>query len=456
MAIASIDRGTAVSGRLTIEEQFTRKFATSRQLFARAAKVFPAGVTHVGRTAQPIYIDRAQGSRKWDLDGNQYIDYWVGHGSLLLGHSHPAVVEAVQRQMARATHPGASHELEIEWAELICKLVPSAEMLRFTNSGSEATLMALRLSRMFTGKRKLLKFIGHFHGWTDNLVIDSNPPYGEVEPGILSDVADTVVSIPPNDIDALKKALDDDDVACCILEPTGGHFGQVPIRGEFLRTLRELTKQAGVLLIFDEVITGFRVHPGGAQGYYNIKPDLTTMAKVLAGGLPGGAVGGRSDIIDLLAYGKSGKRYRHPGTFNGNPLSAAAGIAALKIVATGEPQRRANEVAVTSRREMNRVIAEHGVNWCVYGEFSRLNLLTDYDGSPASSDDFIPYDGDIKKLETTNPTLAKATRQALLLNGIDMQALRGMTCAAHTDEDIDRTLEAFARMIAMCKAEGLV
>jgi len=440
----------------TIDQQFEERFAVMGPLRERAAKVFPAGVTHVARTAQPIYIDRALGSHKWDVDGNELIDYWVGHGSLLLGHSHPAVVEAVQKQMAKATHPGGCHELEIEWAELVCQLVPCAEMVRFTGSGSEATLMALRLARMFTGKRKLLKFIGHFHGWTDNLVIDANPPYGEVEPGILAAVADSVLSIPPNNVEALKLALEDNDICACMLEPTGGHFGQVPIQGEFLRTLRESTKQAGVLLIFDEVISGFRVAPGGAQGHYGIKPDLTTLAKVLAGGLPGGAVVGRADLIDLLAYGKSGKRYRHPGTFNGNPLSASAGIAALKIVATGEPQRRANEVAATLRHEINRICAEQSVDWCVYGEFSRLCLLTDYDGPRPSTDDFIPYSGDMHKLEATNATLAKATRQALLLNGVDSQPLRGMTCAAHTDEDIARTLEAFEATIGMCKAEGLV
>src|SRR5262249_33930579 len=238
-----------------------------------------------------IYIERAQGAYKWDVDGHQLIDFWSGHGALLLGHSHAEVVAAVQQQMGRSTHPGACHELEIEWGQWVQRLVPSAEKVRFVSSGTEATMMALRLARMFTGRPRVLKFAGHFHGWHDFLVPAADLPYDGSVPGIAPEVmADTVI-VPPNDPEAVERALvADAKIGCVILEPTGGHFGSVPIRGPFLKALREITARHGRLLIFDEVISGFRVHPGGAQGHYQVKPDLTTMAKILAGGLPGGCL----------------------------------------------------------------------------------------------------------------------------------------------------------------------
>ena len=316
--------------------RYEAEFPNSRKLFEQAKSLFPDGVTHDLRRLEPfpIYIERAQGACKWDVDGHRLIDYWAGHGALLLGHSHPAVVEAVQRQMGKSTHPGACHELEIKWGQYVQRLVPSAEKMRFVSSGTEATLMALRLARIFTGRPKLLKFAGHFHGWHDFVIPAADVPHDGLVPGVPPAVAADTVVVLPNDLAAVEKALArDPQIGCVILEPTGGHFGAVPIRGDFLRALRELTSKQNKLLIFDEVITGFRVHPGGAQGHYGISPDLTTLAKVLAGGLPGGCLAGRADVLASLEFRAGKPKMKHPGTFNANPLSAAAGIAANRAAA---------------------------------------------------------------------------------------------------------------------------
>jgi glutamate-1-semialdehyde 2,1-aminomutase len=437
--------------------RYEGEFAGSRRLHLQAKQLFPNGVTHDLRHLEPfpVYVQRAEGSHKWDVDGHELIDYWSGHGALLLGHSHPHIVGAVQNQVARDTHPGACHELEIEWGQWVHKLIPSAERMRFTSSGTEATLMALRLARIFTGKPKVLKFAGHFHGWHDFLIPGADlPADGKPVPGIPSETAVNTVIISPNDPEAVERALaGDSQIGCVILEPTGGHFGAVPIHGEFLKALREITTRLGRLLIFDEVITGFRVHPGGAQGHYGVTPDLTTLAKILAGGLPGGCLAGRADILASLEFRPGKPKMKHPGTFNANPLSAAAGVAALKIVATGEPGRTANERAASLRRKLNALFAEREANWVSYGEFSGFKLISGYDGPRPTSDDFVPYDGDPIRLEgSRKPAVVHAFRCAMLLNGVDLPGMAGMTTAAHTEADIDRTVSAMAATLDLIDA----
>jgi glutamate-1-semialdehyde 2,1-aminomutase len=435
-------------------ERYQTEFAGSRKRYDEALQLFPNGVTHDLRYLEPfpVYIDRAAGSRKWDVDGHEFIDYWSGHGSLLLGHSHPEVVQAVQRQMARSTHPGGCHDLEIEWAEWVKKLVPSAERMRFVSSGTEATLMALRLSRIVTSRPRALKFAGHFHGWHDFVIPGADGPFdGSPVPGIPSEIlADTVI-VPPNDPAAVERALKSDpQIGCVIVEPTGGHFGAVPMRGEFLRTLRELTTRHGRLLIFDEVITGFRVHPGGAQGLYGIKPDLTTLAKILAGGLPGGCLAGRADILASLEFRPGKPKMKHPGTFNANPLSAAAGVATLRLVATGTPGQQANRLGKLLRQKLNALFAERGWDWVAYGEFSGFKLLPGCQGPRPTDDSFIPYGGDHEKLEAPKDRkLVHAFRCAMLLNGVDLPGLAGMTTAAHTEVDVEKTVQAVAGALAM-------
>jgi glutamate-1-semialdehyde 2,1-aminomutase len=438
----------------SLTERYTAAFPRSRKLHQQAKAIFPNGVTHDVRHLEPfpIYVERAEGAHKWDVDGHELIDYVAGHGALLLGHGHPVVVEAVQRQMGRATHPGACHEEEIVWGKLVQRLVPSAERVRFTSSGTEATLMALRLARIFTNRPRVLKFAGHFHGWHDFLIPGADAAdAGKPVPGIPSEVSSQTVIVAPNDLNLVEETLKrDSEIGCVILEPTGGHWGAVPIRGAFLQGLRELTTRYERLLIFDEVITGFRVSPGGAQAHYGVVPDLTTLAKILAGGLPGGCVAGRADILASIEFRPGKPKMKHPGTFNGNPLSASAGIATLQIVADGEPCRKANEIARQLRRGLNDMFAERNYPWIAYGEFSGFRLLPDYDGPRPTGDDFIPYDGELNNLDgPRSPQLTYAFRQGMLLHGVDTFGLSGMTTAAHTTADVEKTVEAVARTIEL-------
>ncbi|MHB9092989.1 MAG: aspartate aminotransferase family protein, partial [Chloroflexota bacterium] len=360
----------------TIDEEFVRTRPNSQRLYGEAVRIFPAGVTHDTRflTPFPIFVTHAAGPRKWDVDGHEYIDYVSGHGSLLLGHSHPAVVTAVQAQVAKGTHYGANHELEIEWGRLVQQLVPSAERVRFVSSGTEASLMAVRLVRGFTGKTKLVKFQGHFHGWHDQVMPGVAAPFDvPASVGLLQSTLDTTLVLPINDLDLVNRTLAaDNDIAAIILEPSGASYGTIPTQPGFLAGLREVTRKHDTILIFDEVVTGFRYAPGGVQGATGITPDMTILAKILAGGLPGGAVVGRADIMEQLDF-KTGKRVYHPGTFNANPLSAAAGVEALRIVATGEPHRAANASAQQLKQRWNEAIDERRAAACVYGDVSLLH-----------------------------------------------------------------------------------
>lgn len=449
----------------SLVDMYSSAHPSSRELYAQACQVLPSGVTHDGRFLSPfpIYIEKASGSKKWDVDGNQYIDYWVGHGSLLLGHGRPEVIDAARAQLDRGTHYGACHPLEIEWAELIKKMVPSAEKVKFVSSGTESTLMALRLARTFTGKNKIVKFEGHFHGWHDGVIAGVKPPFDvPPSPGVLKGILDDTLLCPPNDAESLKKILEqDDDIAAVIIEPTGGSFIAIPTRDGFLEQLREITKQYGVLLIFDEVITGFRCAPGGAQEYYNIMPDLTTLAKILAGGFPGGAVTGRADIMEYLEFKDSEwnryKKIYHPGTFNANPLSASAGIAALKIVSSGEDIEKANEIAQKLRDELNNIIDKHSINWCVYGRFSGFWVFKGHECDKRPSCDFQMCDYDHALLKTGgDPVLGRNFRIGMLVNGIDMSPTIGMTSSAHSMEDVDKTAMAFDATIVQMKKEKII
>ena len=446
-----------------IEAAYREKFSKSQDLYQRGRAVFPSGVTHDSRyqVPFPIYVDEAFGSRKRSVEGHSIVDYWVGHGALLLGHGHPAVVEAVRQQMGRGTHFSACHELEIEWAERIQRLVPCAERIRFTSSGSEATLMAIRIARLVTGRSKVCKLIGHFHGWHDLLVPAAYAPYTPEDwsmPGVTSGIIEDLAIVPPNDLDEVERIFEEEHPACCILEPTGGHWGLVPIRGEFLMGLRELCSKYEVVLIFDEVITGFRVHPGGAQAHYGVTPDLTTLAKILAGGLPGGALCGRADLLDALAFGnRHGKKMKHPGTYNGNPLSAAAGVAALKALADGEATRLVNESARTLRGQLNELFARKSLPWAAYGEFSMIHILPNYQGPAMTDDATIPCGGDYQKLDIEQPSKLKhAFRAGMLTQGVDWFGWSGMTSVAHTDYDLAETVKAFEWTVDQLRSDGMI
>ncbi|MEZ6139387.1 MAG: aminotransferase class III-fold pyridoxal phosphate-dependent enzyme [Zavarzinella sp.] len=447
---------------MSIEQKFEHQFAGSKQFYQQAVELFPSGVTHDLRYLKPcpLYFTRQLGAHKWDVDGNQFIDYWMGHGALLLGHSYPPMVAAVQQQVERSTHVGGCHELEITWAKQVLAMYPHAERIRFTGSGTEATLMALRLARMFTGKNKLLKFCGHFHGWHDAVSIGSDPPYDQpMIPGVAAAVGSQTVAIMPNNLEVLEQTLQQDtDIAAIILEPTGGHWGAVPIRGDFLHGVRQLATKYGVLLIFDEVITGFRVAPAGAQQYYEVKPDLTSLAKILAGGLPGGALIGRADLLEQITFRPGKPKMRHPGTYNANPLSAAAGLAVLKSIAHEPICETANENGRLLRNQLNELFQRHHWPWLAYGDFSMFRLLPNYQGpsipaATTTNDGIVPYNGDLNLLDGPgNPDLKHRFRQALLLNGVDMPVLGGWLSLLHTSEIIAQTVEAVERAIMMLNA----
>lgn len=449
----------------TLAGRYAAAFPESRRRFETAKNLFPCGVTHDTRMMDPfpVYIDKCFGSKKTAVDGPELIDYFVGHGSHLLGHSPADVVQAVQRQMERGTHPGACHDGEIEWGEWVRKLVPSAERVRFTGSGTEATLMALRLCRLFTGRPKFLKFQGHFHGWHDYVTVAADPPYDSpTVPGVPDGVAAYCVSIPPNDLNLVEDVLKaDDQIGAVILEPTGGHWGAVPIRGEFLTGLREITTRLDRVLIFDEVITGFRVSPGGAQGFYGVTPDLTPMAKILAGGLPGGCLAGRADILSYLEPRPGRPKMKHPGTYNANPLSAAAGVATLKRVATGEAGARATQAGRELRNGLNQLFETNGWPWIAYGDFSMVRVVPGYSGPRPSADAgdndcLIPFGGDVNRLDgPKDMKQVYALRQAMLLNGVDWWGLGGMTSCEHSPADVRRTVAAFEAAVGLLRAEGM-
>lgn len=445
----------------TIETQYRQTFSVSQRLHTEAQAHFPNGVTHDSRHLDPfpLYVQRSAGPRKWDVQGHELIDYWAGHGALLLGHGHPKITAAVQQQMAAMSHPGACHALEVEWAQAVKRLMPSIETLRFLSSGTEAVMMALRLARTFTGQPRILRFMGHFHGWGDSAIQNAAPPYGVAIPGLGPGSLERQVTVLPNDISQVASALrEDDTIGCVIIEPTGGHYGHIPVRGPFLHDLRRITEELGRLLIFDEVVTGFRVHPGGAQTQYGVRPDMTVLAKVLAGGLPGAAVGGRREIMALLEIDQGpDHKMPHLGTFNANPVSAAAGIAALDLVATGEPTQIANDMGALLRHQLNEMFARHNVDWVAYGDFSKFDILTQYNGARPDKDDFVPCAGNFERLDASPPpSLQHAFRMALLLNGVDSPPFRGITMATHTSNDVQQTVEAMGEAVGMMRREGMV
>jgi glutamate-1-semialdehyde 2,1-aminomutase len=435
---------------MTIHETYRAKHPKAAALAERARAAIPGGITHDIRYLQPFapYIERALGSRKWDVDGHEYVDYWMGHGSLFLGHCHPAVVRAVQEQVARATHVGGCHEPEIRWAELVNSLVPCAELTRFTMSGTEATHLALRVARAYTGRSKVVKLAGHFHGWHDGVTAGVYPPYETpMSAGVPEGTLEHVLVCPPNDIKAVEIAFEAGDVAAFILEPAGGQSGTTPTIPGYLQELRALTRKHGVVLIFDEVITGFRYAPGGAQEYFGVTPDLTTLAKIVAGGLPGGALCGTRELMSMLAHRGDPawdrtRRVAHAGTFNANPLSAAAGIATLELVSDASLQARAGKTADAIRQGLGETLRRVGAPGGVYGEVSIVHLS--FEGKPGLAGPEKPRRGDLYHL----------LRCALLNHGVDSAQHHGWVSAVHTDEDVERTVVAYEAAIRAMAAEG--
>jgi glutamate-1-semialdehyde 2,1-aminomutase len=455
---------TAPRTNSKIEAEYRARTQRSAELYEQACQVIPAGLTHDSRTLlpYPIYAARASGPRKWDVDGNEYVDYFGGHGALLLGHCHPAIAEAVTRQVTLGTHWGSSHELEVRWAELVNRLIPCAERVRFTASGTEASHLALRLARAFTGKPKVIRFIGHFHGWHDQVAAGSNSHYdGSVPAGVLPQIVEHTILLPADDPARVAETLSQrDDVAAIIFEPSGASWGQVPMPPGFIAKLREITREHGVLLIFDEVITGFRWSRGGAQARIGITPDMCVLAKIVAGGLPGGAVAGRADIMDQLdataAKRSAREKIGHQGTFNANPLCAAAAVATLSIVEKEDVCERAERTAEAIRSGMRQILIEEQIPWGVYGEASAFIIFQNPKKLPLDPATFDPLQYGFAELKAArNADLSHRLRIALLANGVDiMGAPGGLVSATHGEREVAQTLEAFRTAVRWMKADG--
>lgn len=310
----------------------------SQALFAQAQQYIPGGVNSPVRACQsvgcqPRFIQRAAGAKIYDADGNEYLDFVCSWGPMILGHNHPAVMDAISQAMANGTSFGAPCELEVDLAKMVCEALPSVDMVRFVNSGTEATMSAVRLARGYTGRKAVVKFDGCYHGHADSFLVKAGSGVITLgipgSPGVPDDIVKNTISIPYNDIESLEKTLRDQDldIACVIMEPVAGNMGVVLPEPSFIAKVRELTAELGIVLIFDEVITGFRVSYGGAQAAFGIMPDLTCLGKIIGGGLPVGAYGGKREIMAQIS--PSGPVYQ-AGTLSGNPLAMAAGIATLR------------------------------------------------------------------------------------------------------------------------------
>jgi glutamate-1-semialdehyde 2,1-aminomutase len=429
---------------------------SSRDHIANAIHRLPGGITHDSRHLDPfnLCITRANGAYKWDADGNRYVDFVTGHGSLILGHNHPQVIDAVQAQLQLGTHLGGNSRLEVEWAEKVCEIVPGAERVRFTSSGTEAVMLAIRLARNFTGRTHLIQFEGHFHGWSDTVV----GAHGS--PGVPMALQGLSTVLPCGDAERVEDRLSDETIAAVIIETSHPSFFTLEDPAAFLRYLREATERHGTLLVVDEVVSGFRWAPGGAQAFYGTHGDLTSLAKILAGGLPGGAVVGRGDIIDTLSFDASARSGRakitHPGTYNANPLSASAGVACMNLVRDPDTQKRATAAAAAIRKGMNAALRSADVPGCVYGEASMYRIALGGEELPPETDLRGPIPGAPAGREATSGALATALNVGMLLQGIALFNSRGITSIAHSDDDVRDTIEAFGQTLAVMKDENIL
>ena len=406
----------------------------SEDLFNRALQCIPGGVNSPVRAfravgGNPPFIARGDGSRIWDVDGREYIDYVGSWGPLLFGHRPPEVLAALEDVLGTGTSFGAPTEREVELAEVICKMIPSVEKVRLVNSGTEATMSAIRLARGYTKRDRIVKFDGCYHGHGDSLLVKAGSGVATLglpdSPGVPASLAQWTTVLPYNDVDALDREFGarGAEIACVIIEPVAGNMGCVPPRPGYLKTLRELTRRAGSILIFDEVMTGFRVAAGGAQELYGIQPDLTTLGKVIGGGLPVGAYGGRADIMNQVA--PAGPIYQ-AGTLSGNPLAVAAGLATLRRIQRENPYSRLEALGERLEAGLRRpgmTINRVGSMFTVF--FTSQNVV------------------DFETAKTSNTLTFNSYFQAMLRQGIYLapsQFEAAFLSTAHTIEDIERTI----------------
>jgi len=355
-----------------LTERYLSMTAGSKKLYERAEKVLPAGVSYFIRFIEPypFYTARAKGSKLYDVDGNTYIDFWMGHYALILGHSPPEVIREVRRQLDKGAHYGTAHELEIALAEQVVKMVSSVQMVRFTNSGTEASMYATRLVRTVTKRDCIGKFEGGWHGGYDPLHVAVKHPFDVPESNGLTKGAlqDTIV-LPFNRIEPVRKILKKEKLAAVFIEPLLGSGGCIPAEIDFLKELRELCTESGTLLVFDEIITGFRLAPGGAQQFFGVRPDVTIFGKILGGGFPIGAIAASREIMEHmnpLMY-KRPKFSFHGGTFCANPITMTAGLTTLKRLQDGKLINQLNKEGDYMRKQLRDVFERKDIDFQITG-----------------------------------------------------------------------------------------
>lgn len=450
-----------MTARSSILELYTARTPHSKTLAQQARTVLAGGIVSDTRRFEPygIYVERAEGVHKWDVDGNRYLDFFGGHGANMLGHGHPVFIAAVTHAVGRGVQFAANQPLEVELARAVLRCLPNAERLRFTGSGTEATMLALRLARAFTGRKKVARFASHYHGWHDHAASGYAGQFdGGAAPGVLPEIAAHTILLPPNNISALERAAEayGPDIAAFIIEPVGTHFGVVPTPAAFLRSVQKIANSTGALFILDEVLSGFRVALGGAQSVFGLRPDLTTLAKVLCGGMPGGAVAGRAEVMDILdfdAHRRGGRpKIQHQGTFTGNPVSMAAGLAVLRELERIDGCGRANALGTMARERLNEMALCEKLPFSWYGDFSAFHLLF---GEIRAAE--VAPGQELEIFLARDKQLSNPFRMAMNVLGIDINTkCSGLLSAVHSEHDVDAFVIAAAKAGAMLRAEMLI
>ncbi len=424
------------------------KIQKSKQLFAQARKLLPGGVDSPVRAfravgGQPLFIDRGEGPYLYDVDGNRYIDYVLSWGPLVLGHAHPEVIRALQLAAEKGTSFGAPSPLENELARLVMELMPGIEMLRFVNSGTEATMSALRLARAFTRRDKIVKFEGCYHGHADQLLVQAGSGVATLglpdSPGVPAGSARYTLVARFNDLDSVRALFESNrgEIAAIIVEPVAGNMGVVPPLDGFLPGLRRITREEGALLIFDEVMTGFRVDLHGAQGLYGIQPDLTTLGKVIGGGLPVGAYGGRREIMEMVA--PAGPVYQ-AGTLAGNPLAMTAGISTLNLLKADGIWDKLEEAGAGLEAGIIPAAKNSGIPVCLTRVGSMFSIF--FTTTPPR---------DWQTVRTADTARFGRFFQELLAGGVYLapsQFESGFLSSAHDCRIVDRTIAAVSKSFA--------